>query len=141
MTIPEPMPDQALPPFSGDTTLCVKCSASGPYTYYRPATDRPAEFNGRMRRGPLPERLERQCARCDYAWDEALNPTTGIRPATRGDITAALHLAHIGWAPPLPPKQAEHIAVGLLTAFTIYVRPTAQEPPVLVMPLDLGANQ
>ncbi|MFD5788635.1 hypothetical protein ACFWH1_18680 [Streptomyces sp. NPDC127037] len=34
------------------------------------------DYNGRTEmRGPLPERLERQCERCDYQWDEALNPS------------------------------------------------------------------
>ncbi|MFJ4703163.1 hypothetical protein ACIP5N_33935 [Streptomyces sp. NPDC088768] len=28
--------------------------------------------SGQQRRGPLPERLERECATCPYTWDEAL---------------------------------------------------------------------
>lgn len=63
-----------LPPFSGSDTVCAKCRYLEAFTRYRPAlSDRTREeFNGATRRGPLPERLERTCARCDYAWDEAL---------------------------------------------------------------------
>ncbi|WP_030236928.1 hypothetical protein [Streptomyces sp. NRRL S-350] len=69
--------DQAavpLPPFSGDEPPCPKCRWAGALTYYRPPLPRQrSEFNGRTdQRGPLPERLERCCSRCDYRWDEAL---------------------------------------------------------------------
>ncbi|WP_019548574.1 hypothetical protein [Streptomyces sulphureus] len=67
---------EALPPYSGEETPCPKCRYPEAYTLYRSATQAVLdEFNGRLqRRGPLPERLERQCQRCDYAWDEALVP-------------------------------------------------------------------
>ncbi|MFD8509652.1 hypothetical protein ACFV27_00700 [Streptomyces antimycoticus] len=63
-----------LPPFSGDETVCAKCrNLEATVTYRQPLgrglMDR---FNGHLRRTTLPERLERQCTRCDYQWDEAL---------------------------------------------------------------------
>ncbi|WP_328434530.1 hypothetical protein [Streptomyces sp. NBC_00425] len=63
-----------LPPFSGVETVCSKCLSSDTYTWYRPAKASmpPDEFNGALRRVALPERLERQCTRCDFQWDEAL---------------------------------------------------------------------
>lgn len=64
----------ALPPYSGPNTLCPKCANPEAFTRYRPAMRRCMdEYNGSTNyRGPLPERLERQCMRCDYQWDEAL---------------------------------------------------------------------
>lgn len=63
-----------LPPFSGDTPTCPKCSHNAAYTEYKP--------EGELRSGTVgwgngqPERLERRCARCDFIWDEAINPPT-----------------------------------------------------------------
>ncbi|MEV5677277.1 hypothetical protein [Streptomyces sp. NPDC052179] len=71
-----PAPDQAaaLPPFSGGDVECVKYSHTEAFTRYRPAARWCLEeHNGRPRTGPLPERLERACVRCDFTWDEALS--------------------------------------------------------------------
>lgn len=71
-----------LPPYSGDDSVCIKCSNHGARTTYQPAIERVlTEYNGRNeRRGPLPERLERCCRRCDFQWDEALNPSSSPIP-------------------------------------------------------------
>ena len=63
------MTKDALPPFSGDDVECIKCGNVGAYTHYRKKGEpSPGEiaFGG----GP-PERLDRECARCDYTWLEA----------------------------------------------------------------------
>lgn len=56
-----------LPPYSGDDTQCTKCSNIGAYTEWKAA-------EGLGRTVLKPDRLRRRCARCDYEWDEALNP-------------------------------------------------------------------
>ncbi|MXM66762.1 hypothetical protein GR925_25855 [Streptomyces sp. HUCO-GS316] len=64
-----------LPPYSGADAVCPKCLYGDADTEYKPPIVRMTvdEHNGRTaRRGPLPERLERRCIRCDYRWDEAL---------------------------------------------------------------------
>ncbi|GGZ23722.1 hypothetical protein GCM10010387_16170 [Streptomyces inusitatus] len=141
-----PPPDFApLPPFSGDDTVCVMCSHPEAFTVFRPSVARllVEEYNGRTeRRGPLPARLERQCQRCDYQWDEALNPSLGPRPATLDDIALALQHAHQGWALDLSPECAEHMAEALLRMFHLHVRPDhllwAQGPPLLLIPADVA---
>ncbi|WP_055693244.1 hypothetical protein [Streptomyces prasinopilosus] len=69
---PSPEP---LPPFSGNETACPKCSYDQAYTEHKvkaePRTDSELPWNS-----DFPERLERRCARCDFIWDEALNPPT-----------------------------------------------------------------
>lgn len=67
------MPTKTLPPFSGDNTVCPKCSHNQAYTEHKPAGE---PSSGRFSGIGEPERLERRCARCDYTWDEALNPPT-----------------------------------------------------------------
>ena len=66
---------EPLPPFSGDETACPKCSHDQAYTEYKakaePPSGTPLPWGSEF-----PERLERRCARCDYQWDEALNPPT-----------------------------------------------------------------
>ncbi|MEU0671333.1 hypothetical protein ABZ330_00275 [Streptomyces sp. NPDC006172] len=66
MTTPE-----SLPPFSGDDAKCPKCSNEGAFTEHKKAGVPRSDGYGGMR---LPERLERRCGRCDFTWDEALNP-------------------------------------------------------------------
>ena len=56
-----------LAPFSGDDAVCVKCSNTGAYTEWKEAEMLGPSYRQR-------ERLRRRCARCDYEWDEALNP-------------------------------------------------------------------
>lgn len=46
-----------LPPYSGEYPRCIKCGNLGAHTRF--VTDM------------VGERLKRECARCDYAWDEA----------------------------------------------------------------------
>ncbi|MFD7185522.1 hypothetical protein ACFV90_36870 [Streptomyces sp. NPDC059904] len=67
------MNDQ-LPPFSGDSPTCPKCGNVGATTRYRAASPRMLwDWNDATgMRGQLPERLERECDRCDWHWDEAL---------------------------------------------------------------------
>lgn len=60
-----------LPPYSGDDTQCPKCSNIGAYTEHKKAGE---PGSGSPIGIGLPERLERRCSRCDYEWDEALNP-------------------------------------------------------------------
>lgn len=56
-----------LPPFSGDNTQCPKCSNHGAYTEWKEAETLGSSYLQR-------ERLRRRCTRCDYEWDEAINP-------------------------------------------------------------------
>jgi hypothetical protein len=74
--IPLPDPTPALPPFSGDDAVCIQCSHPEAITTYRPACGHlMEEYNGKLRRlTNAPARLERRCERCDFQWDEALNP-------------------------------------------------------------------
>ncbi|MFJ3812246.1 hypothetical protein ACIPWE_38525 [Streptomyces sp. NPDC090073] len=67
-----------LPPYSGEDTACPKCGYDQARTTYRAPRPRSLwEWNDQTTtRGPLPERLQRNCSRCDYAWDEALDPPT-----------------------------------------------------------------
>ncbi|MFD3978326.1 hypothetical protein ACFWR6_07035 [Streptomyces griseus] len=132
MTTQAPAPDQVvLPPFTGDDAVCPKCSHFEMLTRYRPAKSSQVveEFNGKPRRGPLPERLERECGRCDFAWDEALlSPAVAAAtpPATVEDLAYALAHSHNGWALDLSPECAEHMARQLLDMLDIVIRPDHQ---------------
>lgn len=81
MTMSEP-----LPPFSGDEPTCPKCSHSEAYTEYKPEG---APGSGSLNWGAgsgRVERLERRCGRCDFTWDEAINPPPlSDEPRTRCD--------------------------------------------------------
>ena len=63
-----------LPPFSGDTTTCPKCSHTQAVTRHRAAGEPGSRDPITFGRSPKGERLERECWRCDFVWDEALNP-------------------------------------------------------------------
>lgn len=63
---------EPLPPYTGDEPTCPKCSHTEAYTEYKPANE-PRSRSAGWGAG-MPERLERRCARCDFIWDEALNP-------------------------------------------------------------------
>lgn len=68
-----------LPPYTGEKGRCRKCGATFARTRYQPALSARQLLyadDGRPRRGPLPERLERECATCEYQWDEAVLDTT-----------------------------------------------------------------
>jgi hypothetical protein len=119
-TVPEQCVEP-LPPFSGEVTACIKCSNPEAFTRYRAASPRGLwEVNGvTVTRVPLPERLERSCQRCDFQWDEALDPAPGARPATVQEIAYALQQC----APyPMHPQAAEQAAVRLLDLTHVLVR-------------------
>ncbi|MEU6628384.1 hypothetical protein ABZ905_08830 [Streptomyces parvus] len=142
----------ALPPFTGDDAVCPMCSHFETLTRYRPAKGMVVEdFNGKPRRGPLPERLERECGRCDFAWDEALLPpaqAAATPPATVEDLAFALACSHEGWALDLSQECAEHMARQLLDMLNVTLRlghhvwhipqvtpaPAAPAAPLLVAP-------
>ncbi|MFC9604594.1 hypothetical protein ACFTTN_14185 [Streptomyces niveus] len=143
-------PEVLLPPFSGDETECAMCSNLEAFTVFRPATAHVIEeFNGRLeRRGPLPKRLERRCQRCDYQWDEALNPSPGTRPATAHEIGYALTQAGRRWAVDLDPGLVTQMANDLVEMLHVLVRldhpmwlsrpgrPLLVPPPAPVIPED-----
>lgn len=124
--LPFPVPAEVvLPPYSGDDAECVKCSNGEAFTRYRPAIGRHmADRNGvTAPRGPLPERLQRDCQRCDFSWDEALDPAPGVRAATAGDVAHALEHTCRGYAVDLHPDLADHMAGVLLEMLHVHVRP------------------
>lgn len=112
-----------LPPHSGEETACSKCSNSGAYTRYRPAQALMlvTEWNGQLeRRGPLTERLERECKNCDFKWDEALCP-----PGCGMTVEALAHA--VDNATPYPvelhPEVCTYIARYLLDCLHVSARP------------------
>lgn len=65
------MPD-TLPPYTGESTTCVKCGHEGARTAYRAEREpRGGDFFA-VPPSDRAERLERRCPRCGYVWDEAL---------------------------------------------------------------------
>ncbi|MGW5930530.1 hypothetical protein ACWF2L_30510 [Streptomyces anulatus] len=150
MSLPDtaelPAPADPLPPYSGTDTVCAMCSHTSAYTRFQAERHRVMrEFNGVVRRhATLTARLERQCERCDYQWDEAPNPAPGIRPATAAEIAEALQNAHQGWALDLSSGCAGHMAEELMHMLDLYVRPDhplwkqqhAPRPP-LIAPADV----
>lgn len=133
----------ALPPYSGPSAACAKCRNVGALTRYRgPQSGRTlSKLNGKRRPGPLPERLERECHRCDYQWDEAL-------PADdRADGGLSVtELAHaLDNATPyrieLHPEVAQFMAERLFTMCAFYPIPECvvwqpeEPPPPAVDPL------
>jgi hypothetical protein len=85
--------DTVLPEFTGDDAECPKCANAGALTSYRPAAQRGEWdiYNGVTRRAPLPERLERECTRCGYLWDEALHPFPPVKLAPHADVPGRAH--------------------------------------------------
>lgn len=73
MTVTDTTQSSGLPPYSGEETPCPKCSNTRARTTWRPAVGR-RTLSDLAHGGPLPERLERECERCDFQWDEALCP-------------------------------------------------------------------
>jgi hypothetical protein len=66
-----------LPSFTGDDTRCTKCGNTQASTTYRAEGDRSVgDFFNPVRC----ERLDRSCARCHYAWSEAI--TNAGEPST-----------------------------------------------------------
>lgn len=112
-----------LPPYTGEETTCSKCSNSEAYTRYRPVQTLMlvVEWNGQLeRRGPLPERLERECKNCDFKWDEDLCP-----PGCGMTVEALAHA--LAQATPFPmetPTEAlTYTARQLLNMVTVTARP------------------
>lgn len=62
---------EPLPPFSGDTPTCPKCQYEGATTQYRELGQCVHGEGGTVIGIRKNERLHRECARCEYAWDEA----------------------------------------------------------------------
>lgn len=112
-----------LPPYSGEETPCPKCSHPEAYTKHQHALA-PATLlrddAGTLRRGPLPERLRRECKSCEYSWDEDLCP-----PGCGMTVDALAHA--LSQATPFPmeiPTEAHvYTARQLLTMVTVVARP------------------
>lgn len=66
----------SLPPFSGDEVACQKCQRTGAGTTYRAEGESrsggsfTAAFDFPM--SQRVERLQRNCLRCGFVWDEAI---------------------------------------------------------------------
>ncbi|MEI5526875.1 hypothetical protein WB388_40465 [Streptomyces brasiliscabiei] len=119
------LPLHELPPFTGDMGSCPKCHHLYASTAYRaPLTAREREeWNGFPRRGPLPERLERECERCSYRWDEAVGPAPDLpEPLTAQELTHALNNA-APYPVELFPHVAEAMAANLVQMLNAYARP------------------
>lgn len=112
----------ALPPYSGDDSLCPKCLSGEAITWYRPAMGFfPAhQWNGGLRRGPQPERLERECARCAFKWDEAL-----VTDSPGMTVDALAHALHNSTPYPveLDRQVREFMARELLLMLHVTARP------------------
>ncbi|MFH8792230.1 hypothetical protein [Streptomyces sp. NPDC017941] len=63
-----------LPPYSGNNPTCIKCAHTGAATRHRAAGEHGSDDLATYGPSDKGERLERECDRCDYVWDEALNP-------------------------------------------------------------------
>lgn len=112
-----------LPPYSGPEACCAKCSNRGAYTQHRDAVAPEMLLrsdSGRLRRGPLPERLERQCERCDFQWDESLCP-----PGCGMTVEALAHAVHNATPYPveLDREVRTYVARYLLECLHITARP------------------
>ncbi|MCY0957681.1 hypothetical protein [Streptomyces sp. H27-H5] len=124
-----PRADDRFPSYTGEETPCPKCAHDTAITRYR----RRGEHSTQDRQTFMPsvkgERLERQCWRCDYCWDEAVAPPTGPAPhdVTPDTLARLLEASHAGWALDLSPACAEHMAGALLAVLNIRHRHDA--PP------------
>ncbi|MER8090713.1 hypothetical protein ACFVZR_37030 [Streptomyces sp. NPDC058316] len=123
-----PAPDeQQLPPYSGEWTPCPKCDYDRALTRYRAAGEHSTRDRQTFRPSTKGERLERECERCDYAWDEALSPspTADRGPVTPGRLAQALAEASKGYALDLSPGCADAMAEQLLEWLLIHERTPA----------------
>ncbi|WP_030672305.1 hypothetical protein [Streptomyces sp. NRRL B-1347] len=111
-----------LPPYSGEHVDCIKCSNSGAFTFYRASTRALIDdWNGiQVRRGPLPERLERHCMCCGFQWDEAL--VTGKPGMTPGALAHALDNC-TPYPVDLDHEVLDRMATRLLTMVAVTARP------------------
>lgn len=138
-----------LPPYSGADAICAKCALNGAFTKIRPAVLRPTvveDWNGQdVRRGPLPERLERECERCGYRWDEALVVT---HPGMTVDALVYALDNSTPYRRELERPVLEYMAFKLLGALHIVARPdnplwkySDGRPPAPVAPQDPADTQ
>ncbi|MFC9341430.1 hypothetical protein ACFT0G_25375 [Streptomyces sp. NPDC057020] len=120
---PEPV-DHRLPPYSGEYIVCAKCSHDTAITRHKEAGEHGTNDRPTYGRSPKGERLERECWRCDFSWDEALAPPTGPAPhdVTVDALARLLEGAHEGWALDLSPDCAEHMARELLDRLNVRYR-------------------
>lgn len=112
-----------LPPYSGEETACPKCSHGEAHTVYRsPLSGRLLrDWNdGAVQRGPLPERLERECRNCGFTWDESLCP-----PGCGMTVEALAHAVDNATPYPidLAPEVCTFMARYLLECLHITARP------------------
>lgn len=112
-----------LPPYSGEETACPKCSHSEARTVYRMALSgrQLRDWNdGAVQRGPLPERLERECMNCGFTWDESLCP-----PGCGMTVEALAHAIDNSTPYPvdLQPEVATYMARYLLECLRVAARP------------------
>jgi hypothetical protein len=133
-----------MPPYSGEDAVCPKCLFTEAFTWYRQALARPVvvpDWNGgTARRGPLPERHERECGRCTYRWDEAL-------PVDRPGMTVDALVYALDNSLPYPLQLErsvlEYMASKLLGTLHVAARPdhplwqySDGRPPATVQPQD-----
>ncbi|MEU6595066.1 hypothetical protein ABZ923_38715 [Streptomyces sp. NPDC046881] len=113
-----------LPPYSAEQAVCPKCLYTEAFTWYRQALTRRVtipDWNGApARRGPLPQRHERECGRCTYRWDEAL-------PVDQPGMTVDALVYALDNSLPYPHELdrtvMEYMATKLLGALNISARP------------------
>ncbi|MEU7323344.1 hypothetical protein ABZ682_22755 [Streptomyces griseoviridis] len=132
-----------LPPYSAENAICPKCQFTSAFTHYRPAVPPVVilDWNGGPRRGPLPQRLERECERCSFCWDEAL--ATAQAGMTVDALVYALH-SSMPYPVELDLSVLEYMAFKLLAALHVTARPdnplwkySNGRPPVPVAPGDI----
>lgn len=89
-----------LPPYSGPNPTCPKCSHEEALTEYRAYGECIHDgTTGSIGLQPN-ERLHRECLRCSYAWDEALNPAPdpaqreGARPVRQDQRARPTRCSH-----------------------------------------------
>lgn len=76
LTTPGALPPEELPAYTGESAVCAKCGKRDAITRYRAAGEHGARDLQTFRPSHKSERLERECWRCDYTWDEALTDGT-----------------------------------------------------------------
>jgi hypothetical protein len=113
-----------LPPYSAEDAVCPMCQYMEAFTWFRPAIVRTVtvpDWNGALaRHGPLPKRLERECARCTFSWDEAL--VTGQPGMTVDALAHALDNA-TPYPVEVDREVLEHMAHELLGMLHVTARP------------------
>ncbi|MCX4540474.1 hypothetical protein [Streptomyces sp. NBC_01565] len=63
----------SVPPYSGDEPTCIKCGNAGARTEYLAYGETVPGLTGNVTISFAPnERLQRECQRCGFQWDEAI---------------------------------------------------------------------